>query len=132
MARAMVLAGAALLAAGLALVLVPFDAESSTSGRRIDCGSPLTAVGQVDAAAALEGIGRLARASGQAPPPPTEEALARLAALEGEVERFDACQGAAAWRMHVAGRLELVGAGLALVAFLGARRTPTRMAGAAA
>lgn len=129
MAWAMVLAGAALFVAGLALTLLPFDAESSASGRNVDCGSPLVAVGQVDAAAALEGIGRLARTSGEAPPPPTEEALARLVALQGEVERFDACQGAAAWRMHVAGRLELVGAGLPLVAFLRGGRRPAPMAG---
>ena len=128
----MVLAGAVLVVAGLGLTLLPFDAEPSTGGRRVGCGSPLVAVGQVDAATALEGIGRLARASGQAPPPPTEEALARLDVLEGEVERFDACQGAAAWRMHVAGRLELVGVGLALVAFLRAGRTPAPVARAAA
>ena len=128
----MVLAGAVLCVAGVALALLPFDAESRRSGRSVECGSPLVAVGQVDAEAALEGIGRLAQ-SGVAPAaPPTAEALARLEALEGEVERFDACQRAAAWRMHVAGRVELVGACLALVAVLNAGRTAAPMAGARA
>jgi hypothetical protein len=89
-------------------------------------------VGQVDAESALEGIGRLAQ-SGAAPAgPPTAEALARVEALEGEVERFDACQRAAAWRMHVAGRVVLVGAGLAFFAVVRAARTAAPMAGARA
>jgi hypothetical protein len=128
----MVLAGAALFTAGLALVLVPFDATSPTSGRNVDCGSPLTAVGQVDAGAALEGLGRLARTGARPSTPPTAEDLARIEALQGEVERFDACQAAAGWRMHVAGVLELVGAGLPLVAFLRAGRTSAAVVRAAA
>ena len=131
-ARAMVLVGVLLFVAGLGLALLPFDAESRRTGRSVACGTPLVAVGQVDAESALEGIGRLARAGAAPAAPPTAEALARVEALEGEVERFDACQRAAAWRMHVAGRVELVGAGLALFAVLRAARTAAPMAGARA
>ena len=128
----MLLVGAALCVAGVALALLPFDAESRRSGRSVACGSPLVAVGQVDAEAALEGIGRLAQAGAAPAAPPTAEALARVEALEDEVERFDACQRAAAWRMHVAGRVELLGAGLAFFAVLRAARAAAPMAGARA
>jgi hypothetical protein len=116
-----VLAVAAVLLAGaVALSVAPLSRPGTTTGS-IACGAPLVAVGRPNPRIALEGLGQLG-ATRPAATAPSRQALLRLAQLERDLERYEACHRPAAERLMLANALTAAGVVLLAAWAFSARR----------